>query len=62
MYIKGKPISTTCVIEFSKREKLTGRKVFFFVYFFNKKPGNKFIATSVRRVFWVTGVEGHSFC
>ena len=45
MYIKEKPISTTCVIEFSKREKLTRRKVFFY-YFFNKKPGNKLIAIS----------------
>ena len=45
MYIKEKPISTTYVIEFSKKEKLTRRKVFFF-NFFNKKPGNKFITTS----------------
>ena len=28
MYLKEKPTSTTCVIEFSKMEKLTSRKGF----------------------------------
>ena len=32
MYIKEKPISTTYVIEFSKKEKLTRRKVFFLIF------------------------------